>query len=250
MALVVEELSFSYGDVPLFSDFSFRAEMGRPTALLGPSGCGKTTLLRLIAGLLPPASGTVRFEGSENPGDLSSLPSRVSFVFQEPRLFPWRTVLENVAIPIEGLYGKKEGRSRARSFIEGVGLGGLADMLPDELSGGQRQRASIARAFAYPAPLVLMDEPFQSLDLPLRIQLMDLTLSLLETEKRIAIAATHDPREAIYLAGRSVVIAGRPVRVVLDETIDLPQAERAYSSVTAAPLEALIFGSLAERVED
>jgi NitT/TauT family transport system ATP-binding protein len=89
-----------------------------------------------------------------------------------------------------------------------------------------------------------MDEPFQSLDLPLRIQLMDLTLSLLESEKRIAVAATHDPREAIYLAGRTVVIAGRPVRVVLDEGISLPQSERAYSSVAAAALEARIFSAL------
>jgi NitT/TauT family transport system ATP-binding protein len=92
-----------------------------------------------------------------------------------------------------------------------------------------------------------MDEPFQSLDLPLRIQLMDLTLDLLEKERRIAVAATHDPREAIYLAGRTVVIAGRPVRSMLDEDVTLSQSERAYSSVAAAELEARIFASLSER---
>ncbi len=242
MPLVVDDLSFAYGREALFDRFSFRAEAGRPTVLLGPSGCGKSTLLALIAGLLLPSAGNVRLaDGQEAEG---GAPRRVSFVFQEPRLFPWRTALENVAIPIEAIYGKKASRDRAREFLQAVGLGGLERALPDELSGGQRQRASIARAFAYPAPLVLMDEPFQSLDLPLRIQLMDLTLDLLERERRIAVAATHDPREALYLADRAVVIAGRPVRVVLDERIDLPQADRAYSSVTAAPLEARIFAAL------
>ncbi len=242
MTLVVDDLSFAYGRDALFSRFSFRAESGRPTVLLGPSGCGKSTLLALIAGLLLPSAGSVRLaDGAE---ESEKTPKRVSFVFQEPRLFPWRTALENVAIPIESIYGKKSARDRAKVFLEAVGLGGRESALPDELSGGQRQRASVARAFAYPAPLVLMDEPFQSLDLPLRIQLMDLTLDLLDREKRIAVAATHDPREALYLAGRAVVIAGRPVRAVLDERIELSQADRAYSSVAAAPLEARIFASL------
>ena len=116
--------------------------------------------------------------------------------------------------------------------------------MPDELSGGQRQRAALARAFAYPAPLVLMDEPFQSLDLPLRLQLMDLLRELLLAEPRAVLMVTHDPREAIYLADRVAVLGRKPARVVLDEAIALPPEERAYSSTASAALEARLFTAL------
>ncbi|GAB1481314.1 hypothetical protein MASR2M78_01290 [Treponema sp.] len=140
--------------------------------------------------------------------------------------------------------GKKQARERALHFLDAVGLSSKAASLPSELSGGQRQRVSVARAFAYPAPLVLMDEPFQSLDLPLRLQLMDLTLDLIASEKRLALAVTHDPREAIYLAKRALVIAGKPVCIVLDEAIELDRADRAYASSASAELEARLFASL------
>lgn len=237
MSVSVRKLRFSHGAEALFEDFSFALD-GRPTALLGPSGCGKTTLLRLLAGLLAPAGGRL--------GSPSEAPEggRVSFVFQEPRLLPWRTALENVALPLTSLLGRRAAAERAADYLAMVGLDAKSTAFPDELSGGQRQRVSIARAFAYPSELILMDEPFQSLDLPLRIQLMDLTLALLRKDSRDLLAVTHDPREAIYLADRVVVLSPAPVRIVLDEAVDLSRTDRSYASKAPAELEARLFTAL------
>lgn len=237
MAVVLEGVGFAYGSRKVFEGFDFRAEEGEMTAVLGPSGCGKTTLLRLVAGLALPSAGRVAVDGG-------AAGERASFAFQEPRLFPWLDVVTNVALPLERSLGRKAARERAEACLELAGLGGESRALPDELSGGQRQRAALARAFAYPAPVVLLDEPFQSLDLPLRVQLMDATLAFLAREKRTAIAVTHDPREAIYLADRAVVLSDRPCRVVLDERIALAREQRAYSSQAAAALEARLFAAL------
>lgn len=232
MALALESVDFSYGEEPLFSGFSFSVELSGIHAVLGPSGCGKTTLLHLIAGLREPKSGAVTGKPA------------VGYLFQEPRLLPWRTVSQNVEIPLFSFFSKTEARERAGRFLDLVGLSGKGRAYPDELSGGQRQRAAMARAFAYPSPLILLDEPFQSLDLPLRLQLMDLFRNLLALEPRAAVMVTHDPREAIYLADRIAVVAGKPLRVVLDEKIALSAAERAYSSSAAAGLEARLFAAL------
>ncbi len=232
MALALESVEFSYGQELLFSGFSFSVELRGVHAVLGPSGCGQTTLLHLIAGLREPRAGSI-----------TGRPA-VGYLFQEPRLLPWRTVAQNVEIPLASQFSAAEARARAARFLELVGLGGVGRSYPDELSGGQRQRAAMARAFAYPSPLILLDEPFQSLDLPLRLQLMDLFRNLLELEGRAGIMVTHDPREAIYLADRVAVIAGKPVRVVLDERVELSAGERAYSSSAAADLEARLFAAL------
>jgi NitT/TauT family transport system ATP-binding protein len=217
----VEGLSFGFGDKPVFKDLNLRLGEESPVTILGPSGCGKTTLLRLLAGLLKPLSGSIRIEG---PGEDGAL----SFVFQEPRLFPWLSVLENVSLPINRILGKKKALDRARHILALVSLEGREKARPGDLSGGQRQRVAIARAFAYPAPILCMDEPFQSLDIPLRLQLMDLIPALLREEPRLVLAVTHDPREAVYL-GRRILVLGPPPRgVVFDEAIDLPPEERLY----------------------
>jgi len=233
---VLDSATFGFGSEPLFRGFSLDLEDGSMTALMGPSGCGKTTLLHLIAGLYAPTAGTAA-RGAD--GMLSA------YIFQEPRLFPARTLLENVAIPVEKTFGRTGARERAGRFLSLVGLGGREGAYPDELSGGQRQRAALARAFAYPAPLILMDEPFQSLDLPLRIQLMDLIRELLAGEPRTALFVTHDPREAIYAADRVLALRGKPVEVVLDERIGLSRKDREYASSAGAVLEARLFAALA-----
>ncbi|MDR1257176.1 MAG: ABC transporter ATP-binding protein [Spirochaetaceae bacterium] len=202
-------MSFGFDFRPIFRDFSLELGGVNPVFILGPSGCGKTTLLRLIAGLLSPSAGSVKIEasivGAPNTG--TTTVGAASFVFQEPRLLPRLNVLENVALPLVRLLGRSEAESRARFFLHESSMRDCLTAYPGELSGGQRQRVSIARAWAYPAPLILMDEPFQSLDIPLRIQLMDAVRQLLRAESRFVIAVTHDPREAIYL-GRRIIVLG------------------------------------------
>lgn len=235
MQPLLDSVAFSFPlCAPLFDGFSLDLPEGRTTAILGPSGCGKTTLLHLLARLYAPISGSVHAP-------------RSSYLFQEPRLFPSRTILQNVAIPIENEFGKPAAKRRAEEFLAAVGLEGRERAYPDELSGGQRQRAALARAFAYPAPLMLMDEPFQSLDLPLRIQLMDLFFDLREREPRTAVVVTHDPREAIYMADRVIVLGNRPAAVVLDEALKLTATDRSYASSAAADLEARLFAALSAR---
>ena len=237
MSLAFEHVDFSYGEDRILSDFSLKIDSEGILAILGPSGCGKTTLLHLIAGLRQPVSGAIIGR------------PQVGYLFQEPRLLPWRTICQNVEIPIAAAFGENDAHERARRFLELVGLKGKENAYPEKLSGGQRQRAAMARAFAFPAPFILLDEPFQSLDLPLRLQLMDLFKELLAVEPRAGIVVTHDPREAIYLADRVAVLSEKPARIVLNEKISLTAEERAYSSSASAELEARLFASLAPRNE-
>ncbi|MCL2380411.1 MAG: ATP-binding cassette domain-containing protein [Treponema sp.] len=236
MNISVSGLSFGYTGLPLFDRFS--AELsgggdGRPLVILGPSGCGKTTLLKLLGGLLKPQAGRIRFSGGETPG-------KTAFMFQESRLLPWLTVVDNIALPLEKDFGKNEAKARARHFLSLVFLDEKKDAYPGEISGGQAQRVSLARAFAWPAGALFMDEPFQSLDIPLRIRLMDLCLSLNGRENRLLVAVTHDPREALYMGGR-IIILGRPGEgIVFDKEIDLCPEDRAYGSAAAAEMERVL----------
>ncbi|MDR1362480.1 MAG: ABC transporter ATP-binding protein [Spirochaetaceae bacterium] len=197
--IIIKNLTFGFNANNIFNDFSLDLSGANPVFILGPSGCGKTTLLRLMAGLLSPRSGTIDADGKKNA---------VSFVFQEARLLPYLNILQNVTLPIVKLLGRAEAEKRALFFLRESALSEYASAYPAKLSGGQRQRASIARAWAYPSPVILMDEPFQSLDIPLRIQLMDSVRRLLLAENRFVIAVTHDPREAIYL-GKRIIMLGK-----------------------------------------
>jgi ABC-type nitrate/sulfonate/bicarbonate transport system ATPase subunit/ABC-type nitrate/sulfonate/bicarbonate transport system permease component len=239
--IAAENLSFSFyrpdgGVVPVFERLSFRVGEENPVAILGPSGCGKTTLLRLMAGLLVPGH-------IEKPrADVFPLPG--AFVFQDSRLLPWLTVLENVLLPLREKMDASAARERALRFLELVSLPESASALPEELSGGQKQRVSIARAFAYPAPVLYMDEPFQSLDIPLRRELMDLTESLIDFEPRLVIMVTHDPREAVYLGRRVVVLGKDSGGIVFDEGVDLPRNARSFGSAGGSALAARLLDAL------
>ena len=202
--------------------------------MLGASGCGKTTLLRLMAGLLKPSAADSVIERS----------GEVSFIFQERRLLPWYTVLENVSLPVERSMGRAAARDRALQFLRRVSLEDKAGAYPSELSGGQAQRASFARAFACPAPIILMDEPFQALDIPLRIRLMETTRSLLEQEKRLAVLVTHDPREAVFLGRRILVLGGEGRGIVYETVVDLSGPDRSYGSPALARVEARLLAAL------
>ena len=204
----IRNLNVSYGQKVIYRDFSLTIKDGAVTAILGPSGCGKTTLLNSIA-----------FEQPD---------IRAAYIFQEPRLLPWCTLEKNIALVLDGDGATK--KARARAYLAKVGLENRAGDFPSRLSGGERQRAAIARAFSYPAPILLMDEPFQSQDPGLKIQLIDLVKRLQEEEKRTIVAVTHDVREATALADRAVILGGRPVAVVLDIPVG-PDLEKKLSEV-------------------
>ena len=238
----------SVSDSTQSTDFSAKsnAPVVRPLVILGPSGSGKTTLLKLLGGLIKPQSGKIFFSIDEaetesaaknmNEGAVTGVP-RSAYMFQEPRLLPWLTILQNISIPLEKDFGKEGALARARYFLSLVSLEEKATAYPSELSGGQAQRVSMARSFAWPASALFMDEPFQSLDIPLKINMMDLTLSLLAKEKRLLVVVTHNPSEAVYLGGR-IMILGQPGKgIVFDRTIDLSLEERAFGSAAAGELE-------------
>ncbi|MDR2483356.1 MAG: ABC transporter ATP-binding protein [Treponema sp.] len=228
--LRVKQISFGYEGperCSLFKDLSLTLGRESPVAILGPSGCGKTTLLRLMAGLLRPDTGEIHAPGAQ------------SFVFQEPRLLPWLRVLDNVTLPIREALGEAKARERGLSMLERFSLADKAGAYPAALSGGQRQRVSLARGFACSAPLMFMDEPFQSLDYLLRIELMDRISGLLEAEPRMLIMVTHDPREAVYL-GKRIIVLGRPLEgVVFDEDAAYPRDEQTRMRLERRLLAAL-----------
>ena len=193
---------------------------GSFTVIIGPNGCGKSTLLRLVAGVLAPTQGRVRI-GDHPPtaGD-----GRVSLAFQQPRLLPWRTTLENVAMPLElaGIPLADRVR-RGSAALDRVGLGGAAHLRPRELSGGMAQRAALARALVGDPPVLLLDEPFSALDALTR-ETFDLELQRLWLERRrTVVLVTHSVPEAVALADRVVVMTPRPGRVARVVEVDLPR---------------------------
>jgi len=239
-ALALRGVDFSFSEEkPVFKNLSIEFGTESPVMILGPSGCGKTTLLNLIAGLRKP-----------DAGEIASNCDPVSMAFQEPRLLPWKTVRENVSLPLIRAMNTKAATEKALRWLRLVSLEDKADALPAELSGGQKQRVNLARAFASPGALMLMDEPFQSLDIPLRIELMDLTRALLEASAQelnaapLALIVTHDPREAVYMGKRIIVLGEKPQGVIFDERIDLPPEERMYGSTEQGRMERKILDAL------
>ena len=224
---------------------SLAVPAGSFTVIIGPNGCGKSTLLRAVAGLLAPTSGEVRV-GGEPPraGD-----GRVSLAFQQPRLVPWRSTLENVALPLE-IAGvpRPERVVRATDALERVGLAGAATLRPRELSGGMAQRAALARALIGEPGVLLLDEPFSALDALTR-ETFDRELQRLWQERRrTVLLVTHSVSEAVTLADRVVVMTPRPGRVARVVDVDLPRPRpiELGADPRAAALAAAVREALAE----
>jgi NitT/TauT family transport system ATP-binding protein len=198
------------GDLQVLNDVSFSLEAGTFACLVGPSGCGKSTLLRIIDGLMPPDSGEV-----EIAGDRVRAPSLDrGFVFQQFNLLPWRTVMGNVEFGLENLgVEKSERRRRAEEIIRLVDLDGFERYYPAQLSGGMQQRVGLARALAIEPSILLMDEPFGSVDDQTRMLLQDELLKIWEKSQKTVIFVTHDIEEALFLGDLIVVMCARPSRI-------------------------------------
>jgi len=235
--------------VPALAGVSLTVADGEFVALLGPSGCGKSSLLRIVAALMRPTGGTVKIHSSTNDSDGRP---KTALVFQEHALFPWRTVLDNVAFSLE-MRGFPSGErvAVARDKLTRVGLQGFADAYPHQLSGGMRQRVGIARALAAEPEVLLMDEPFGALDAQTRTVLQEELLRVWEIERKTVLYVTHSIDEAVYLADRVVLMTARPGRIKAQYAVDLPRPRamemRGWNSYTKMSLD--IWSALREEVE-
>lgn len=229
--------TFSTGTAAL-ADVDLTICSGEFISLLGPSGCGKTTLLRLIAGLAAPSSGAIDWPRSsgEPTGKYGGKSEPVlGIVFQEPTLLPWRTVTENVYLPLQ-LSGvsKSAARERIAEALDQVGLRGFADSYPRQLSGGMKMRVSIARALVTAPQILLMDEPFAALDEITRLKLNDELLELFVRRRLTVVFVTHSVYESVFLSSRIVVLSSRPGRIAAAIPIvtDHPRSEEFRTSAT------------------
>ena len=195
--------------LPVLNSISLRIGRGEFVAILGPSGCGKSTLLRLVAGLEAPWAGSLLAEGQviEGPD-----PSRV-VVFQDPTLYPWRTVWGNVALGLEARGQLRTHRERIEDALRLVGLAGFANAYPHQLSGGMSQRAALARALVNDPQLLILDEPLGQLDSLTRITMQSELVALWQRAGFTALLVTHDVEEALFLAGRVIVLSERPAHI-------------------------------------
>lgn len=216
--LRITDLDFSYpSQRQILNQFSLKIEEGSVTCLLGPSGSGKSTLLHLIAGLLKPDSGTI--SGVD--------PDATSIIFQETRVLPWKSVLGNVMFPLLGRMTKPEARRLGGKFIKMMHLENESGFYPAHLSGGMRQRIAIARAFAFPSSLILMDEAFRGLDPLLKKHILENFLEIWKENRRTVVFVTHDIDEALLVGQDIIVLNGPPLSVALRMDVRIGEDEDA-----------------------
>jgi len=237
--LTVRDLSATFpdnnGGLQALKRVSFEVCPREFVAVLGPSGSGKSTLLRILAGILPPTGEEVNFENHRQP--------RIGMVFQQANLMPWRTVLQNIMLPLE-LDGAADAMSRARDLIELVGLDSFESNWPRELSGGMAQRVAIARALIHDPDLLLLDEPFGSLDALTRERMWTELSRIWQARQKTVLMVTHSIGESLFLADRVLVLTARPGRVKLDLKVDLPRPRNDEMRYTAH------FGKLARKLKE
>ena len=244
-ALVAERICHTYrtrrGALTALAGVDLSVGGGEFVAIVGPSGCGKSTLLRVLGGLLTPTEGRVHLDGRP----LSSPRRQVGYVFQKMSLMPWRTVLGNVVLPLQvaGI-SRTEAKRRAQDLIDLVGLAGFESAYPRQLSGGMAQRVAIARALVSDPEVLLLDEPFGSLDALSREQMNLDLLRIWQARRVTAVMVTHDLQEAIFLSDRVLVMSPRPGQIRNEITVTLPRPrtlEMVYSQT---------FGELSHQVRE
>lgn len=240
LGISVQDVSLVYPNrLTALSKLTIDFEEGDFISVLGPSGCGKSSFLRLLAGLETPAQGQIRIRES----------IRKAFVFQDACLLPWRTVIENVKLPLELTRSDpKLAQKRAEDAINLVGLKDFASAFPNQLSGGMKMRASLARALVTEPELLLLDEPFGALDEMTRLRL-DLELRQLWAERKMTVIfVTHSVSEAVFLSNRVVILSKRPGRVLIDQKSQLP--DRRSSDTRLSPLYLDQLKNLSSQIEE
>ncbi|WP_315078738.1 ABC transporter ATP-binding protein [uncultured Clostridium sp.] len=203
MKIEIKNLSKAYNNEIVFERFNLTLENSKVNCIVGKSGCGKSTLLNMLAGIL-------KFDDGEISGISKN---EVSYIFQEDRLVEWLTVEENLIFALKKYYNKLELKEKIKSILSSLGLEDVKNKYPEELSGGMKQRVNIARAFGKPSKIILMDEPFKSLDYTLKYKIIDEFKNIMLNESRIVVLVTHDVDEAIYFNGNIIVFGERPVKV-------------------------------------
>jgi NitT/TauT family transport system ATP-binding protein len=232
MDVIVEDLTQTWpgrggAGIVALERFSHRFASRRFSCLLGPSGCGKSTLLQVVGGLEPATGGTVRIVDAARPREARRLGADSVMVWQGLNLFPWRSVLDNVAFGLEmqGM-AKRERHERARALVASVGLAGFEDYLPGQLSGGMRQRVALARALVLERAILLMDEPFAALDAQTKIVMQEELARIFDRTHKTVLFVTHAIEEAILLGDEVVVMSARPGRIkeVLPVGLERPRS--------------------------
>ena len=214
--LEFEHVSYQYPgeDFDIIDDLSFSVESGSFHCIIGVSGCGKSTIFRMTNGLLQPKSGTIRVGGKP----IGEQKHYCGYMPQKDLLFPWRTIGENLALPLEirGGLSKAERRERVDDALADVGLEGCRDKMPDELSGGMRQRAAFARTMLTGSDLLLLDEPFSALDFLTRISMQEWLLDQWQRHKKTILFITHDVEEAVFLSGSVLAVTSTPIHTLTE----------------------------------
>jgi NitT/TauT family transport system ATP-binding protein len=242
-ALMVRDVSLTFPDgergLHVLSEISFSVATEKFVCILGPSGSGKSTLLRILAGLLTPSRGDVSYPGLSNEDSGQA----IGFVFQKANLMPWRTVLENITLPLELQHiSKASADQQAQNLVDLVGLEGFEDSLPRDLSGGMEQRVAIARALVYDPRILLLDEPFGALDALTRERMGSELLRIWQARRKTVLMVTHAIPEAVFLADRVLVLSPRPGEIRLDLQVDLPRPREEGMKYTSE------FGEIAKQL--
>jgi len=229
-AVEVDALAHSFGDLEVIARLDLRLSPGEVRGIVGPSGCGKSTLLELVSGLRQQSTGSIAVQGSEKPRDrLGSC----AYMPQRDLLLPWLPAIDNAAIALRNRgASRREARRAAHPLFERFGLAGFEGTRPSELSGGMRQRIAFLRTLLAGKPVLLLDEPFASLDAITRAEMQEWLAEALATESRSVILVSHDVEEALYLSDRMTVLSPRPARAVAEVSAPAPRARPRLETVT------------------
>ena len=227
--LKINHVSKSFEEEQIINDISLQLKEGEIVSLLGVSGGGKTTLFNIIAGLSTPDKGNVFLEGE----DITGKPGKISYMLQKDLLLPYRTILDNVALPliVRGMK-KKEARERAAEFFEEFGLTGTEKKYPSQISGGMKQRAALLRTYLFSEKVALLDEPFSALDMLTKATVHEWYLDVMEKIKLSTLFVTHDIDEAILLSDRIYLLTGKPGTITKEIVIKEPKPRRKDFNLT------------------